>query len=313
MQAGVLGFETGDLYFEDRVCTSSILERVQDPSAEWNNLGVWINDGNFSGVLTVRNGNLVLVDYKTIIDDPSIFRASIRKLNRKFDRQERYFIQDYYRRLYSDEKARSNVTIVSRVFQRMAFSSHPKVRSPEYIMGPNGLLDSRGNTLQPYKASKTDKALTIYGVVSSLLAQAKVFGLGYNPEIALSDFNEGGPMDFFLQPPQELKQEPPRKGKYSTQLNPETRQLLSRQGQREGSELLNLYYENYYFIMEEVEDEQEEIEEMDGINFTLNSRKANPRKVKERATLLESEQNHRRAIRNREIQERLQPSGISYV
>lgn len=306
------GFETGDVYVEDRISMNCILERIQDPHAEWNNLGIWVNAQNFNGVLTIRDGKVVLMPYEDIINDPTVIKAGVRKLNSKFRNEERSMIKDYYRRIYSTAELRSSINVVSRVFQRMALSDHPKVKSPEYFPGPNGdLRDKYGNALKPYRAGKTQKDLTIFGLVSSIISQARVFGLTYNPEINLSDFNLGEFMDLYLQDVHELKQEPFRNGSQSKNLTKEMKALLMSRGGREGGEILNLYYENHFFMLEEGV-ENEEIFEMEDVNIAVKSTRKDPAKASEKAKLMQSEENLRRAIRERKIQERLQPSGISY-
>lgn len=306
-------FQTGDVYLEERISIPCILEKVQDPAAEWNNIGVWIDDGDFQGVITVKDGALMLIPYRDLINDPTVLRAAVRRLNYKFGRSERYQIKDYYKRMYYTDAQRLAVGVLSRVFQRMGPSAHPKIKSPTYIVNGDGsILDHRGNTLQPYRTNRVDKELTLFEIVSSLLSQAKVFGLKYNPEMNISDFNEGDFMDQYLERPEDLKQEPFRNGARSMGINKEMKQLLVAKGSKEGASLLNLYFENYFFLLDDVEEEQVDQIEVESVNMARKQKRADPNIAKEKAKLMQSDQNLKRAIRDREIEERTKPRGISY-
>ena len=206
-------FKTGDIYVAERQSIQGLLEKANDPAAEWNEIGICINESSIQGFLLARGSYLKFYTLKQIKDDPLILKAGVRSLGKKFDRARREIIRDYIRTNFPSQEAVYGIKALSRVMQRVTRSTHPGIRTPIYTYTQDGTrLDENGRTIQIPGAivkghtTKRIIGMTMYEMVMAVLAVGEVKGLVYDSEIDLNEFTFEGSMDRFLEQPTIFKQ-----------------------------------------------------------------------------------------------------------
>lgn len=294
--------ETGDIYLEERASVFSILERIQDPDSLWTGIGICYNNGPNSGILTTRNNKVVLLTIADIIKDDSIIACVIRPLNGKFAKQERFLMSEYIQRYYGSPEVIDQITVLSRVFQRLAMSNHPRVKTPAYTYTQSGeLRDHRGLTLKPHGGGKPVLTATPYTIVSSILAQAQVFGLIYNPEIELSEFSSGGSMDLYL------LAGIPIKFSHHVMQDARLKKFLDVNA-HEGAELAKMYYDNHFLTYDfdygtPIGPEKRNPMEDSTTEVAGYKTRRDPAKLHSDAELMKSQQNRRNVDREKRVKD----------
>jgi len=210
-------YQTGDLFLANQWSVSSILNHAVDPTSRWSDAGIFLveqpaaRDRTTSGYLPNGKGDdLVRVIMMTpsgvkilsldeILKIPSFQAAAHRPLavegRKPIQQAMTGYILNVIKAIESNPKR-----IVSNPFPSALKESLTGQPRTQYTRSSHGtLLDSKGRDLKvsgfvkgnPDSQIKVD--FTPADFIGSILAQAEL--IHYDPEILISDFQEGGHLD----------------------------------------------------------------------------------------------------------------------
>ena len=327
-------FNTGDIYLEERYSAEGLLQKAHEVEAQWNGIGVCINEESFKGILIARDSHILFMTMQDVSEDIAIMNAGIRQLNRRCTKKHRMNMGYYFERNFTDKETVADIVVTNRVMQRATKSWHPKIQSPTYAYTRDGRrVTEKGRTITipGYGVGNGEftpiKSLTMFSLVSAVLASAGIQNLFYDPEFQLSIYNDGGFMEGFLKPtPTVLRFGYERNGNDAPFEVSRLNDSISKTASIEGSKLVSLYFESYFFSpgSDEYDDNRRAFlanqntdvdEEYDpyGMNMPDSSFQRRTRQeIQEDALDILSSKNRERAQKNAKIREAQRHEPISY-